>query len=109
MKLSFDTIEEKRLPNFKGGEQDFLTRMFVDEKNKIMLGCLEPGSTIGYHTHEADCEIVYILEGTATCLYDDVVETLLPGDCTYCPKGHSHSLQNRSDAPVRFFAVVPQQ
>ena len=29
--------------------------------------------------------------------------------CHYCPKGHTHSLMNDSDAELEFFAVVPEQ
>jgi len=31
------------------------------------------------------------------------------GEVHYCPKGHTHSLVNDSDAELWFSAVVPQQ
>ena len=31
------------------------------------------------------------------------------GLCHYCPKGHTHSLVNDSDADLEFLAVVPIQ
>lgn len=109
MKLEFDKMQEKRLPEFKGGVGDFIAKMHTDELGKIIYGKLEPGSSIGYHKHETDSEIIYILEGKAKCLYDDGEERLLSGKCHYCPKGHSHSLINDSTEPVVFFAVVPVQ
>lgn len=109
MKIDFTNMEEKRIPGFKGGEGDFIPKMVVDELNKIIYGRLEPGSSIGYHTHETDSEIIYILEGNGKCLYDDGEEQLTAGDCHYCPKGHAHSLINDSLADLIFFAVVPAQ
>ena len=29
--------------------------------------------------------------------------------CHYCPKGHTHSLINDSDAGLTFLAVIPEQ
>ena len=109
MKIDFKNMEEKRIPGFKGGEGEFLPKMIVDELNKIIYGRLEPGSSIGYHTHETDSEIIYILEGNGKCLYDDGEERLTAGDCHYCPKGHAHSLINDSLSDFIFFAVVPAQ
>lgn len=109
MMINFNEMEEKRLPNFKGGEKMFCPKMFDDGKNKIMLGRLEPGASIGLHTHENDCEIVYFLEGQGKMLYDGGEERVSAGLCHYCPKGHTHSLINDSDADLIFFAVVPAQ
>jgi len=108
MIIGSNEMEEKRIPNFKGGEGDFIAKIYSDEINKIIHGRLEPGSTIGYHKHETNSEIIYILEGKGKCLYDDGEETLKAGDCHYCPKGHSHGLINDSEADLVFFAVVPE-
>lgn len=34
---------------------------------------------------------------------------LQPGDCSYCKKGGTHTLMNKGEADLVFFAVVPQQ
>lgn len=109
MRIDFDKMEETVIPNFLGGEKALRARTRVDELGKIMRGTLEPGASIGLHTHETSSEIVYILSGTGKALYDDGVDLLAPGDCHYCPKGHSHSLINDGDQPLEFFAVVPNQ
>ena len=96
MVIDFSNIELSVMPHFKGGEGDTKSRIFFDGMNKIMLGCLEPGCTIGYHCHDTSSEMIYILGGQARCLYDDGEELLSPGQCHYCPKGHSHSLINAS-------------
>ena len=107
MKLDFNDLEVNVAANFKGGEKEYVSRRFVDENNKIMLGTLEPGASIGYHSHDADSEIMYFLEGVATVLTDSGEETMLPGQVHYCPMGHSHSLINRGDCNLKFLAVVP--
>ena len=109
MLIEFDKMEEQTIPHFQGGEGEFLTKMRVDELGKILRGRLEPGSTIGLHTHDASSEIIYILSGNGRVLYDGAYETVSAGSCHYCPKGHSHSLINDSDALLEFFAVVPVQ
>ena len=53
--------------------------------------------------------MIYILEGKGKVLYDGEYIPLTAGSCHYCPKGHSHSLINDSDALLTFFAVVPVQ
>ena len=109
MLIDFSKMEEQAIPGFLGGEGTFHTRMRVDELGKIMRAALEPGSSIGLHTHDASSEIIYILAGKGKVLCDGEYETLSAGSCHYCPKGHSHSLINDSDAPLEFFAVVPFQ
>ena len=110
MIIDFNEIQEIANPQFKGGEGDTLFRTYNDGQNKIMRGRLEPGCSIGYHSHETNSEIIYILSGAARCLYDDGEERLIPGQCHYCPKGHSHSLINASATePLTFIAVVPEQ
>ena len=110
MVIDFSNIELSVMPHFKGGEGDTKSRIFFDGMNKIMLGCLDPGCTIGYHIHDTSSEMIYILGGQARCLYDDGEELLSPGQCHYCPKGHSHSLINASATePLTYFAIVPEQ
>ena len=109
MTIDFNKIEEVANPRFKGGEGDTMFRTFNDGQNKIMRGRLDVGCSIGYHTHESNSEIIFILGGEARCLYDDGEERLTAGDCHYCPRGHSHSLINASSTePLEYFAIVAE-
>ena len=56
MKIDFNSIEERSIPNFKGGEKALATRMFTDGNGKIMKARLEPGASIGTHTHCLVCD-----------------------------------------------------
>lgn len=109
MNIDFSTISETVIPHMRGGEKEVRARMFDDGMCKIMKGRLIPGASIGRHTHETSSEIIYILSGRGKLLYDGGCETLGPGSCHYCPKGHAHSLINDSHGELEFFAVVPEQ
>ena len=109
MKLCFSQMEETPMPQFKGGEKTTYSRFVDDCVNRIMMNRLEPGASIGLHTHESNSEIIYILEGDGAVLYDGAYEDIHAGQCHYCPKGHAHSLMNHSQADLVFFAVVPNQ
>ena len=52
MLIDFSKMEEQVIPGFLGGEGMFHARMRVDELGKIMRAALEPGSSIGLHTHD---------------------------------------------------------
>ena len=107
MIIDFKNEAPEVLPNFKGGEGDFIAKIHFDGKNKILHGTLPPHATIGLHTHEADSEIIYILRGRGAVLDDGALLPLEAGQCQYCPNGHSHSLINNSEEDLVFFAVVP--
>ena len=77
--------------------------------NKMMQGRLPAGASIGYHKHEGNCEMIFIVKGEGKVLYDDEENPIKAGECHYCPEGHSHSLINNSDNDLEFYAVVPKQ
>ncbi len=110
MILDFDKIPLKTIVNFNGGEKEFRANMFIDETgNKIFVGRLIPGASIGLHTHETSSEIMYILEGSGKVLYNGEELRVKKGDAHYCPKGHTHSLINDTTKDLVFFAAVPVQ
>jgi len=96
--------------NFKGGEKHLEARMYFDGTNRILTHArLIPGASIGIHTHDDSCEVIFILEGKGSLLEDGIKKAVQTGDCLYCPKGGTHSLINDSDADLIFCAVVPKQ
>lgn len=108
MILDFEHMEKKSLTDFKGGQGKLTMGGFSDEHVRVMELTLEPGASIGLHTHQGNSEIIYILSGTGKVLYDGAYETLVPGACHYCPEGHEHSLINDGEDELRVFAVVPE-
>lgn len=109
MIIDFDRIEETVSDGFKCGEGIMRSHGYFDGSNRIMRASLEPGAYIGMHTHEDNCEIVYILKGKGKFIYDGQEYPISEGQCHYCPKGHTHSLINDSAEDLVFFAAVPAQ
>lgn len=109
MIIDFNNTEETVIKGFKGGEGFIAAKMYNDDNNRILYGRLESGSSIGFHSHDDNSEIIYILQGRGTALIDDKKEYVSQGMCHYCPKGHSHSLINSGESDLVFFAVVPRQ
>lgn len=108
MIIDFNQIEEQFIMNFKGGNGELNTRNFVDEKNKIMLSHLKPGANTGYHKHEMNSEIIYILSGTGHFDCDGTREDVSQGSVHYCPMNHAHAMYNDGDEDLVYFAIVPE-
>ena len=116
MIIDFSKMDVTVLPNFKGGEKEFAANMFFDGTNRIFKGRLIPGATIGMHTHDDSCEVIFILEGCGPIVEmepgseQETASPVSAGDCLYCPKGHTHSLRNTAqEGDLVFYAVVPKQ
>ncbi len=106
MLISFPNINETLTEHFKGGEKAVGTKSVTFDGDKIMIGRLEPGASIGPHAHEDSCEVYYYISGKGKCLFDDKWEPVRPGVAHYCPKGHTHSLVNTGDEDLVYFAAV---
>ena len=63
MIIDYKNITVEKKMNFKGGNGELDTRDYIDAKNKIMMSRLQPGANTGYHKHEMNSEIVYIISG----------------------------------------------
>ncbi|MBR2101274.1 MAG: cupin domain-containing protein [Prevotella sp.] len=109
MKIDFTQAERCDLPKFKDGEGHFIMRHYTDSHVRIMHGTLEPGCSIGLHRHEGNAEVMYILSGIATYIWEGKEETVLPGQVHYCADGQCHTLMNKGTENLTFFAVVPNK
>jgi quercetin dioxygenase-like cupin family protein len=108
MIIDFNKLNEEQIFGFKGGKGELDTRNYTDEKCKIMYSTLKPGASSGLHSHDQNCEIIYVLRGKLTFHYDDKVEEAVAGQAHYCPMGHSHYMENLTSDDVTYFAVVPE-
>lgn len=109
MEIMFSDIPEKVNYRMRDGEGNTHNRVYEDEYAKIMILTLEPGASIGRHTHDANYEVFYGISGKGKVLYDDTEEPMLPGCCHYCPQGHSHSLVNNGAEPLAVFALIAKR
>jgi len=98
--------------NMRGGDgtvevTGFVTPEELNNKGRLFGKIvLKPGCGIGYHVHENDSELFYILKGTA--VYDDNGETktVYAGDVTLTPAGEGHSIKNESGEDVELIALI---
>lgn len=70
------------------------------------LVTVRPGSEIGCHTHKGESEISYILDGKANIQIDGKEVEAEKGTLAYCASGHSHSIANYGDEPLKIIALV---
>lgn len=107
MTIDFTSMEFTSLPNFKGGEKELKAQMYWDGTDRALHGILIPGASIGEHVHDTNCEFIFVMKGSGTIIDDGVASPISAGQCTFCPKGHSHSLVNSGDTDLEFYAAVP--
>lgn len=67
---------------------------------------LEPGCSIGEHTHQPDAEYCYMMEGEMTICDGGQEYTVYPGDAWFCGGGAFHYTVNNSDKKAVFMAIV---
>ena len=60
----------------------------------------------GYHIHEKDAELFYIMKGTAEYNDNNVIRIVKAGDVTICPTGQGHGIANKTDEVVELVAVI---
>ena len=108
MIIDFEKITEAHLEGFKGGKGKLDTRNYVDDKVKIMYSTLRPGASTGLHTHEGNCEVIFIVSGTATFHYDNGVEEWREGQVDDSTRGYRHCMEHHTDHADVYFAIVPE-
>lgn len=107
--IDFSKILVEEMPEFKGGTGITRAKKFLTENIKIMNMSFRPGDSIGLHTHDTNCEVIYVLSGKARCVLDGVTEIVEVGQVHYCPKGHEHSLACEGDEELQVLAIIPEQ
>ena len=67
---------------------------------------LEPGASIGNHTHETEDEIYLVLSGAGRILENGVWTPIRTGDAILTGKGGTHGVENDSTEPLVIAAVI---
>ena len=96
----------------RGGEGKLAVHHFLEKEQLAphsRLLCrivMEPGNTMGYHTHEGEGEFFYVFSGVAKIIEDDKETHLYPGDTFWTPAGCSHSIEVVGDETLEYLALV---
>ena len=67
---------------------------------------IEPGCSIGAHTHDTETEFYYILSGEGVFDDNGKISTVYAGDNTATGGGAYHALANKTDRPLEVLAVI---
>ena len=109
--LCKDQLEEVR-PKMAGGEGECTVQHVLEKEDaygagrNFTINTLAPGCSIGYHQHKGEFEVYYVLEGVGQVVDDGEIYLLRQGDMMQCRDGSSHSIENRTDKPLRVLALI---
>ena len=85
----------------------FATPEELNNKGRLFAKItLNPGCGIGFHIHENESELFYVMKGNA--LYNDN-GTQVPvsaGDVMVCPAGTGHAISNNGEEVAEVCAVI---
>jgi len=96
----------------RGGEGKLAVHHFLEKEQLAphsRLLCkivMEPGNSMGMHTHVDEGEFFYILKGSVKITEDGEEIILRPGDTLYTPAGGSHLIEVDGDETVEYLALV---
>ncbi len=86
---------------FRSQELKGKTRLFAKLR-------LTAGSSIGYHRHDGEEEIFYILSGAGMVTEEGAAVAVKPGDSVLTGGGAGHSIANEGPEPLELLAVILQ-
>ncbi|MDL2205862.1 cupin domain-containing protein [Eubacteriales bacterium OttesenSCG-928-N13] len=105
-----DAHEDTFRENMRDGEGTVkltaLTQELPSNLRLFSLLTFPVSGSIGYHMHENETEIYYILSGKARVSDDGEMFDLLPGDTMTTANGHSHSVTNTGDCEMKMLACI---
>jgi len=97
----------------RGGDGKVKIEHLWDETNELKAKTrlmakitLEPGCGIGFHSHDNEEEIFYIIKGTAEASDNGEAVILNAGDTILTGNGAGHSIKCVGDKPVEMTAVI---
>ena len=97
--------------NYEGKERMFLTNLAdFDAKNEkiktFAYAQLKPGEQVGFHVHEGESEMYYIISGKGIYTDNDKDVEISAGAVTHTVSGEGHALKNTGDEMLEFIALI---
>ncbi|AVQ20570.1 cupin [Fusobacterium necrophorum subsp. funduliforme] len=114
VKNAEDLIEISRENAFGGLGSLYIVDYLSEKECKGKLNFLrrlrlEPGSSLGEHSHTSNFEIYFILKGEGLLIDDGIEKKVGVGDMIYTADGASHSLINQGVEDLEFLAfIIPE-
>ncbi len=108
-KAEMEKEVRERMREGKGAVEIFHVFRRQELHGKVRLFArmrLEKGCSIGYHLHDGEEEIFYILSGTGRVTDGSTVAEVGPGDAVLTSSGEGHSIENVGDAPLDILATI---
>ena len=86
---------------------NFATPEELNNKGRLFANItLKPGCSIGFHMHENESELFYVMKGEV--LYNDngTEYVMSAGDVMLCPAGSGHAVANNGEETAELCAVI---
>jgi mannose-6-phosphate isomerase-like protein (cupin superfamily) len=105
-------MEKEVREKMRGGKGEVeILHIFRKEemKGKMRLHArlrLPRGSSIGYHAHEGEEEVFYILSGAGLVTENGVTSAVGPGDAVLTGGGGGHAIENTGEEPLELIATI---
>lgn len=80
--------------------------MYTNSINLFSRIIINPGCSIGLHTHNDDEEFFYILKGRALFSDNGIGKELLPGDAAKTGGGEVHCIECVGDIALELLAII---
>lgn len=87
-------------------EHTLLSAQLPERVRIFNLLTLIPGASIGYHVHEGETELFYIIEGNGRVQDDDAFFDISAGDSMATFSGHGHAVENTGDNNLVILACI---
>ncbi|AEH51899.1 cupin domain-containing protein [Pseudothermotoga thermarum] len=105
--MKVDLIENMRGGKGKVEIQHLVDKQLLEGKARLFAKLtVKPNSSVGFHKHENEFEIFYILSGKGLFHEDDKTIPIQAGDVCLTQSGHSHSIENTSETEDLVFLAV---
>ena len=86
---------------------NFATPEELNNKGRLFANItLNPGCSIGFHMHEGESELFYVMKGEAVYNDNGTEYPVSAGDVMLCPVGSGHAVANNGTEVVELCAVI---
>lgn len=111
MIIKTDSRQREIIKHMRGGDGTVEKFNYVpvpmERHVKMMMEiCLNPGCSIGPHTHEGESEIFFCKAGELVLDDNGIEKPMHSGDVSICFSGEHHGITNRTKEPASVFAVI---